>query len=363
MVAELAERVAAAGGVMAASPNYPNAFWQLLLCAQLPPRKTRELLQELGSMVVDPISFLRTWRGLSQAERENFQKCDMKAFERGIAKGAHVLVDPPFSVKDPENFPVALFAIGDTSCLHHPKLAIVGTRRCTTYGEAASQKFAQHIGAAGVTVVSGGASGVDTAAHKGALAAGAPTASVFGCGVDISFPSTNHNLFAQIALNGCLLSQFGLGMPSLHHNFLTRNVVIAGLADALLVVELPEKSGAQVTVQAAIEQDKPVFVVPGSISINNFRGSHQLIRDGGILVYHPDQILEHMGWQKLASAPVKELSPCQEQICSVLGPHALSVDKIAELSEMDLADVMVELTELEVEGIVLRDGPGYILSP
>lgn len=362
-IAEIAVASAADALEMVANRSYPPSFWQLLLCAELPIKKTRALLSELGSIQVDPLSFLRTWPGLSENHRANMSQCRMDALEKVIASGAQVLVDPPFRVKDPENFPAALFAWGNVECLDAPRLAVVGTRRCTTYGEAAAQKFSEHVGRAGVTIVSGGASGIDSAAHKGALNAGTPTVSVFGCGVDVNFPQTNHQIFEKIRRNGCLVSQFAVGKPSLQHQFLDRNPVIAALADALLVVELPDKSGAQVTVQAAVEQDKPIFVVPGSIAINNFRGSHQLIRDGGILVDHPDQILEHMGWTGLESAQQVELSPCQEQICSIMGPHALSVDKIAELAELDLADVMIELTELEVNGIVLRDGPGYILSP
>lgn len=345
-------------------------FWQLFLSAELPPRKARAFLEKLGSFV-DPVSALRSWRDLSIDERERINRSDNNRLKKALDQGVHLLPQDQFpdSLAHCPSPPYALFAWGDTTCLEAPKVAVVGTRRATTYGKAATQKFAETLARAGVTVVSGGAMGIDTAAHKGALEGHGATAVVLGNSIDESYPSSNAPLYQQIRENGgCLLSQFPIGKPSLPQNFLLRNQIIAAICDALLVIEAPLRSGSLSTSTAAADMGKPVFVVPGNIVLENYKGSHMLIREGATLVDHPDQVLEAMGWESLAPTSNQQgvipgLSETQAAILDQLGDLPLNPESIVQTLDLSPSVVLSELTTLELEGLVVKDGSGYARKP
>lgn len=339
-------------------------FWQLFLSADLPLEKSREFLKNLGTFH-DPVAALRSWPYLSMEERRKLDKVDNTVIKRAADAGVTVLTerDFPDTLTQCPSPPVALFAWGDTGILRAPKVAIVGTRRATTYGKAASQKFAEHLSRSGVTVVSGGALGIDAAAHKGALEGGGQTVVVCGTGVDKSYPSTHTELYAQIRRNGgCLLSQFPLGTPSLPHHFLQRNQIIAAICDALLVIEAPLRSGSLSTASAAADLGKPVYVVPGNIVLENYRGSHQLIREGATLVDHPDQVLEAMGFEQNIQSEqtdLTRLTEAQLQIVGLLNDLPQSPETLLSSLNMSASELLTELTMLEIEGLVKKDGPGY----
>ncbi len=262
-----------------------------------------------------------------------------------------------------DNMPPVLFVDGDLSCLSGPTVAIVGTRNASTYGKACAQKFAEALARAGVTIVSGGALGIDGAAHKGALAGGGKTAAVLAGGVDYIYPAVHGGLFEQIRRSGCLVSQFSVGSKPAEYKFLQRNVVVAALSDAVLVVEAPPKSGALSTAQAAVEMGRDVFVVPANIDAEGFRGSFHLIRDGATLVSHPNQILEDMQIEPARKEEAAPASSMGEMILAVLGSATLATEFIVERTGLDTAEVLSELTMLELEGRVMRDASGYALRP
>lgn len=342
-----------------------EAFWQRLLAAELPPNKNRALLAELGSFRGDPLRFLLDYPGLTPAERRRMLAPPDSALANGLGRGVRLVERNEFPplLQDGSSLP-ALFAHGDFGCLEAPTVAIVGTRAASTYGKACAQKFAEALARAGATVVSGGALGIDAAAHKGTLAGGGRTVAVLAAGVDNVYPAVHAGLFEQIKASGCLVSQFALGTKPSDYKFLVRNDLIAALSRAVLVVEAPARSGALRTANTANDLGREVFVVPANIDNRNFHGSFNLIRDGATLVDHPDQLLEALG---IESQPTLDLlgpaSTLGERILSVLTVEPLAPEFIVERTGLETSDVLSELTMLELEGRVIRDGVGYAIRP
>lgn len=301
------------------------------------------------------------------SDSEKLKKLKSSQLEAAVARGAFAkpaaMINPLYA--EAPFVPPGLFLHGDADCLQEPTIAIVGTRTCSPYGQACSYKFAEAFARAGATVVSGGAFGIDKAAHEGALDAGGKTASVMGAGIDVYHPSSHKPLFERIRSQGVLVSQFPVGTPSLPGNFPARNPTIAALSQAVVVIEAPEKSGALRTARAAAELGRDVFVVPGSITSFGFRGSHALIRDGATLVDHPDQVLDALGLEKRYAASTLEpnLTELQQAIMATLSEIPIASEKIAEMAALDPSETLVELTMLEMEGLILRHSAGYALKP
>ena len=160
-----------------------------------------------------------------------------------------------------------------------PVIGIVGTRKATPYGLNTAKRFGAQIASCGALVVSGGAAGIDTMAMEGALSAGKPTVAVLGCGVDVVYPASNRSLFAKVEESGCLISEYPPRTKPAHWHFPERNRIISGMANGLLVVEAPEKSGALITANRAMEQGRDVFAVPGNIDVESCKGSNALLQD------------------------------------------------------------------------------------
>ena len=165
-----------------------------------------------------------------------------------------------------------------------PSIGVVGTRKASAYGMNAARKLGYQIAACGGIVVSGMAFGIDGMATRGALTAGSTAVGVLGCGADVVYPASNRGLFQDMEQYGCLISEFAPGTPPLHYNFPRRNRIISGLCCGVLVVEAPEKSGALITAQLALDQGRDVFVVPGNIDVDTFVGSNRLLRDGATAI-------------------------------------------------------------------------------
>ncbi|HEY2845320.1 MAG TPA: DNA-processing protein DprA, partial [Bryobacteraceae bacterium] len=202
--------------------------------------------------------------------------------------GAVVLpfTDPryPARLKDIFDPPPLLFARGRAALLQELAIGIVGTRRPTAYGVAAATRLARDLGCAGLAIASGMARGIDTAAHKAALEAGAGTIAVFGCGVDEIYPSENRKLAEQIAREGLIVSEFPMATPPYPQNFPIRNRIISGISLGVLVVEGGQYSGSAITAKLAAEQNREVFAVPGNITSKMSWGPNLLIKQGAKLV-------------------------------------------------------------------------------
>lgn len=191
----------------------------------------------------------------------------------------------PARLKNIADPPVVLYYKGhlpdfDASAL----IGVVGTRKASAYGMTAAKRMGYQIARCGGIVVSGMAYGIDSMAMSGALTAGGTVVGVLGCGADVIYPPSNHGLFKDTEQYGCILSEFLPGTPPIGRNFPRRNRIISGLSCGVLVVEAPEKSGALITANQALEQGRDVFVVPGNIDVPTFVGSNRLLRDGAIAV-------------------------------------------------------------------------------
>lgn len=192
--------------------------------------------------------------------------------------------------------PIVLYVKGDwQECFDLPGVAVIGSRRCSTYGENASEMLSRDLAERGICIISGLARGIDAAAHKGALSAGGRTIGVIGTGIDIVYPRENTRLTNDILENGgCIVSQFPLGTPPLPENFPFRNRMISGLSLGVLVVEASERSGSLITARLAAEQGREVMAVPGNITSGNSFGTNYLIKSGAKLVQHWQDVVAEM---------------------------------------------------------------------
>jgi DNA processing protein len=251
-----------------------------------------------------------------------------------------------------------------------PRVAIVGSRRPSPYGEAVAEQLAADLARSGVVVVSGLALGCDAAAHRGALVGGGVTVAVMGTGVDIVYPAAHLRLAEEIvAAGGALVSQFPNGTAPRRHNFPARNLTIAALSDAVVVVEAVQGSGALITAEAALDLHKEVMAVPGSIFSPLSVGTHALIRDGAGLVQNARDVLAAVGVirevlddplaapQSLGFGLPAERDGILVHLSDVL---AVSAAELARKLDLPFAEVLGRLTSLELDGAARRHGPGYV---
>lgn len=277
-----------------------------------------------------------------------------------------------------------------------PVISVVGTRKATTYGLNSAGLLSQQITACGGVVASGGASGIDTHALQGALDAGGRPVAVLGCGVDIVYPPTNRRLFSQIVKTGCLISEYAPGVRPKPWQFPARNRIISGIADGVLVVEAPERSGALITARLALEQGRDVFVVPGNIDVLSCSGSNLLLRDGAYVAingadvvkiyenYYPEAVKtpavlpenykaktqeedrpqQQPDKKVIDNSPLKpyhfindgasQLTPDECKLLGCLTKEPKSVDDVIAQMDMPAPVVLGMLTNLTLRGIVLQ---------
>jgi len=251
-------------------------------------------------------------------------------------------------------------------------VAIVGARRPTPYGEAVAERLAADLAGAGVIVVSGLALGVDAAAHEGALLAEGCTVAVLGTGVDVVYPAVNAGLAARILEGGgALVSQFPDGTGPRREHFPQRNWTMAALADLVVVVEAGEGSGALITADAALAQERPVMAVPGSVFSPLSVGCHQLLRDGAGLVQNARDVLSELSGPTAVlddpMAPPARLGPRaapaggRDGILRHLSDsYPVEPGTLARRLDLAFPEVVARLTRLELDGTVRRAGSGYV---
>ncbi len=203
----------------------------------------------------------------------------------------------PEKLRQIRNSPEGIYVRGALPVEDRPTVAIIGARRCSTYGKEMAEWFAGELAEAGVQVVSGMAAGVDGIAQREALRAGGRSFGVLGCGTDICYPAENRDLYESLQKCGGILSEYAPGTPPDAFHFPMRNRIISGLSDAVLVVEAKERSGTLITVDFALEQGKEVFVLPGRISDSLSAGCNRLLRQGAGIALSPKDILEEMSRQ------------------------------------------------------------------
>ena len=295
------------------------------------------------------------------------------------------------SLEDP---PVVLYYRGLLPDFSGLSIAVVGTRGASAYGLAQARHLGYGLGRCGCTLVSGGAKGIDTAALEGALTGGGPVVCVLGGGVDVVYPASNRSLFQDVAQRGCLLSEYPPGTRPKPEHFPVRNRIISGLCQGVVVVEAPEKSGALITANWALDQGRDVFALPGNLGVANFGGNLRILREGAILVRDVRDILqEYQGVypelfqksaaaeqrpQRAAEAPPPESSAAddapaaeaaevqidqalldtmsldEQSICRLLQEGTKQIDNIVDEAQIPAGRALAALTLLEVKGVVRR---------
>ena len=266
----------------------------------------------------------------------------------------------PKRLKQISDPPVLLYVRGTLPTEDEAMVAVVGTRVPSAYGRLVAANLSRDLVTEGVTVVSGLARGIDTVAHKAALEAGGRTIAVLGSGLDVVYPAENRALAAEIAKAGAVISEFPLGTQPDATNFPRRNRIISGMSAGTLVVEAGEKSGALITAQLALEQNREVFAVPGNVTSERSRGTNRLIKQGAKLVENVQDILDELRPQlrgllrEAEAAPRVAMSGSEKTVYEVLGDEPKHIDDIATELGQPSGQVLATLLSLELKNLVLQ---------
>ena len=256
--------------------------------------------------------------------------------------------------------PSVLYVKGEIIPEDAVAVAIVGTRRLTSYGREVAARLAGDLAAAGVTIVSGLARGIDGIAHHAALRAGGRTIAVLGSGVDVVYPPEHHNLAGQIVEGGALVSDYAPGRKPDAQNFPARNRIISGLSLGVIVVEAPTRSGALITTDFAADQGREVFAVPGNILSPASSGCHRLLRDGARIITSADDVLEDLNLgRRKEQAAVQQALPLDDQerkVLALLTAEPQHIDEIAAAANMPIAAVSSTLVTMELKGLLRHAG-------
>jgi DNA processing protein len=311
-------------------------------------------------------------RDLHAADRESRSRAfarfeaefDESAYVRALADaGVRWLgrSDPEFprrlgAIHDP---PPGLFLRGSLplSELRTPLVAIVGARACSDYGAHVSRMLARELAAAAVIVVSGLARGVDGWAHRGALEGGGITVAVLGCGIDRDYPRAHSSLAGQITATGLIVSEYPPGVAPAPWRFPARNRIVAGLVDAVVVVEARDRSGALITADLALEEGREVLAVPGEITSGLSRGTNALLRLGATPATGAADVLEAIGHEPPSPEPQPPQAGVAAAVLEAIEAGAATADEVARRAGLTAPSAAAVLTELELSGVVSgRDG-------
>ncbi len=349
------------------------------------PRAATKLLERFGSAGAvfharrTELESLRLKPGtIESILKREFHDKAVEEFDRVKQLGGDVLVlddgSYPGLLREIDDPPIVLYVKGDWQvCFDQPGVGVIGSRMCSTYGENASEMLARDLASRGITVVSGLARGIDTAAHRGAMRGQGKTVAVLGTGIDSVYPKENNGLVREIlASGGCLVSQFPLGTPPLKDNFPYRNRIISGLSLGVLIVEASERSGSLITARLAMEQNREVMAVPGNITSSNSFGTNYLIKSGAKLVQQwQDVVAELPSEISAAILPPKiekekaedavqqpELIPAdmtenERKIWALLTPdESTHIDILLESSVLSFGDLNTVLVALDIRDLI-----------
>lgn len=348
------------------------------------PQMFKSLIKTFGSAKEAygaPVSSLTKIVGEKRANTfDKFrQKFDIKGYEKFLKnkKISYVCLgekEYPTLLSQIPNPPILLYVKGDKTLLNYPEkleylriVAIVGTRKMTGYGQEITDLFSSNLAQSGFVIVSGMALGVDGQAHKSCLDVGGKTIAVLGNGVDLPFPSSNASLYNEILKKGgAIISELPPGEPPAKGTFPSRNRIIAGLSQAVLVTQGAEDSGSMITANLALKFGRPVFAVPGPITSSLSKGPNDLIRRGAKLVYEPKDILNELGTKnyelRKEGSKFDGLNKDERKIVELLMNENLSFDEIAKRLKLPASKIGTILSMMEINGVVKNNGGEYSLS-
>jgi DNA processing protein len=241
---------------------------------------------------------------------------------------------------------------GEPDLLRRRAVAVVGARSCSPYGAQVARMLGRELAAAGLVVISGLARGIDGEAHRGALESGGPTVGVLGCGIDRDYPAANAALSRRMEEDGLVVSEYEAGVEPAPWRFPARNRIIAGLCEAVVVVEARERSGALITADFALEEGREVFAVPGEITSALSVGSNALLRLGATPLTGSGDVLDALGIERAGPAQDPEVSESAKRLLGLVRDTPSAADELVARAALEAGAVSVALTELELAGLV-----------
>lgn len=304
--------------------------------------------------------------------RKNIREKTLRELARLRKMNASVITlwdeDYPFLLKKIFSPPLILYMKGSFAERDRCSVAVVGTRKPTSYGRIQTEKLTSELAGQKITVISGLARGIDSITHSAALKNSSRTIAVIGSGLDVVYPPENKRLFEQVAENGAVISEYNLGTKPDAQNFPRRNRIISGLCPGCVVIETGITGGAMQTAAFALEQNREVFAVPGNLGVKQSEGTNLLIQRGEAkLIRSAEDILEELNLKlkptekTTARRKYEGLNLFEDKILSTLEPEPLHVDRIAAAAEMSVSDCLVHLLTLEFKGMV-KQLPGKIFA-
>ena len=360
-----------------------EAFIALNMIEGVGPVRARSLLEHFGGapeiLRAAKTELLRV-RNIGDDTAENISNWEKSVDLAGELKriqdfGCHVLISAdenyPAALREIYDPPLVLYVKGELTAKDKNSVALVGSRQTTHYGIETARKLAYQLAYVGVTVASGGARGIDTAAHQGALSAKGRTIAVLGTGINLIFPTENAELFERIAANGAVITQFPFNRPADKQSFPIRNRIVAGMTLGTVVVEANLSSGALITANFATEYGRQIFAVPGRIDSPRSKGCHELIKKGAKLCEGAEDILSEFEYlfptsnrpatpNETGVLPALELSANEQKVFDVLKTDdEMTPDEIIRASGLPSSAVSVTLLSLEMKRVV-RQLPGKL---
>ena len=304
----------------------------------------------------------------------NFQQIEINLNWINSEQNKHIVcfdsIDYPSQLKEISSPPFLLYLQGDITLLTTPQIAIIGSRRCSPYGQHKAYQFAGELVEYGITITSGLALGVDGFSHQGALDKQGQTIAVLGTGLNNIYPKRHNKLAQQIIENGLLVSEFWPSTPALPSNFPRRNRIISGLSLGIFVVEAAKKSGSLITARYAAEQNRDLFALPGSIDNPEACGCLSLIQNGAKLVMNVNDIIEeydHLSLIKKQSSLIDnppQVLPNNKMnihpLLKYIDYHITALDKLLQTTGLDIVTLQNQLIELEMAGLITVTAQGYL---
>jgi DNA processing protein len=358
------------GGAVAAAVTKPvsdqGTYWlALALTSGLGPTRIKKLIEHFGaadrvfqaSLTELEATGMRAVSAQSIATGKSLELAQQECAKAAEA-GAKIisLSDPeyPSRLKEIYDPPVVLFVKGSIEVLAQPGIAMVGTRHPTPYGSGMAERLSTDLAARGLVIISGLARGIDTASHRGAIAAKGKTVAVLGTGIDVMYPKENTRLTEQIvALGGALISEFPIGTFPAPQNFPIRNRIISGMSAGVLVVEAAEYSGTRITSRCALEQNRDVYAVPGNVTNKGSWGPNTLIKQGAKLVATWEDVWEELPADVQATLSSRQNESLEPETASlfpdeVTSPHEKKILRLLKADESTQIDQLVEMLEDEM---------------
>lgn len=358
-----------------AVPGVGNTVFRTLLAALDTPRQVfKTSLRRLKSIPGIGEVTARQILAFDQWDKAESELKQLEKFRSFLVTCQDPLY--PRNLLEIYDFPPFLYVKGSLSADDIP-VAVVGSRLASPYGRFTTERLSRDLALSGITIVSGLARGIDTAAHRGTLSARGRTIAVLGCGIDIVYPPENARLYEAIPEQGAIISEYALGTPPHRLNFPARNRIISGMSYGVLVVEAGEKSGSLITARFALEQGREVFAVPGAIDASGSRGTHKLLRDGAKLVESARDIIEEISPQiyhqrppvQPASKKSSEFTNLEKPnpppvpatmdatgsaILKLLSVEPVHIDELAVSTGISVAALQRGLLSLELQGMILK---------